>query len=431
MSEQSVLRVEMADTAASAAQKEYRSGVHAKRRESAMGWGLVLVGLDHTPNVVNLTDGAVIGSAARDAQIAVGGIAPEHAKVSVRSDGCYIEDLGTQEGTWVNGVRARRIGVMHGDVVRLGKQLAVFVERDLALYEGTPARIGTLVHGPKQRKDWIDPVLDLVKRGSSVCIEGAPGVGKRSLAHQAAVLRQELGDVFVIDGAAEGKPVVSLFDASSPGKPAGGPAPTGVRPMTWLILSADRLPRPQQLEVAHAIGRLSGAIIIATTDQPLDRAAGDGRIAPWFASLFSGKRVTLPSLEMRREDMLLVVREIAERRGIALDRFSPEFLEALVRAGWPGGVPQLENVIVSAAQAAPEGPLPLSAIADSLSRGTRPKPNLPPATDPSLARARLEDALARANGSVASAARALGMSRQAIYREADRLGLDIARRKVR
>jgi len=431
MSEQSVLRVEMADAAVSAAQKEYRSGVHAKRRESAMGWGLVLVGLDHPPNVVNLTDGAVIGSAARDAQIEVGGIAGEHAKVSVRSDGCYIEDLGTHEGTWVNGVRARRIGVMHGDVVRLGKQLAVFVERDLALYEGAPSRIGALVHGPKQRKDWIDPVLDLAKRGSNVCIEGAPGVGKRSLAHQAAVLRQEVGDVFVIDGAAEGKPVVCLFDPSSPGKPAGAPAPTGVRPMTWLILSADRLPRPQQLEVAHAVGRLSGAIIIATTDQPLDRAAGDGRIAPWFASLFSGKRVTLPSLELRREDMLLIVREIAERRGIGLDRFSPEFLEALVRAGWPGGVPQLENVIASAAQAAPEGPLPLSAIADSLSRGTRPKPNLPPATDPSLARARLEDALARANGSVASAARALGMSRQAIYREADRLGLDIARRKVR
>ena len=53
-----------------------------------------------------------------------------------------------------------------------------------------------------------------------------------------------------------------------------------------------------------------------------------------------------------------------------------------------------------------------------------------PAELAALARARLEDALARANGSVASAARALGMSRQAIYREADRLGLDIARRRA-
>jgi transcriptional regulator with AAA-type ATPase domain len=340
-----------------------------------------------------------------------------------------VEDLSTREGTWVNGVRARRIGVMHGDVVRLGNQLAVFVERDLVLHEGAPSRIGSLVHGPKQRKDWIDPVLDLVKAGSSVCLEGSPGVGKRTLARLAAASRAGVGDIAVLDGGAEGKPTILAFDATGDNQSA-TPIASGVRPMTWLVLDADRLPRPQQLEVAHAVGRGSGVVIIATTGQPLDRATSDGRIAPWFASIFSGKRITLPALEMRREDVLLITRDIAERHAIGLDRFTPELLEALVRAGWPGGVPQLESTIVTAAQAAGEGPLAVSPIADSLSRGPRFKPNLPPATDPSLARARLEDALARANGSVASAARALGMSRQAIYREADRLGLDIARRKI-
>src|SRR5262249_4687609 len=107
------------------------------------------------------------------------------------------------------------------------------------------------------------------------------------------------------------------------------------------------------------------------------------------------------------------------------------FLEALLRAGWPAGVPQLEQAIATASEATREGPLDLGPISASLARPMRPKPSLPPSTDPSLARARLEDALARANGSVASAARALGMSRQAIYREADRLGLDIARRKLK
>lgn len=432
MSDQSVLRVEMADAASPAAQqKEYRSGIQAKRRDAAGGWGLVMISIDRPPQLVALTDGAVIGTATKDAQVDATGIAPEHARVNVRSDGCYIEDLGTQEGTWVNGVRARRINVMHGDVVRLGQQVAVFVERDLNLYEGSPSRLGPLVHGAKQRRDWIEPALDLVRRGSNLCVEGAPGVGKRSLAHQAAMLRRELGDVFVIDGAAEGKPVVTIFDPSSPGRAGSTPSPSGVRPMTWLIYSADRLPRPQQLEVAHAVGRMNGSLLIVTTEQPLDRASGDGRIAPWFASLFSGKRLTVPSLELRREDIPLIVRDIADRRGISPDRFTPDLLEALVRAGWPGGVPQLDGVITSAVEATPEGPFSLATIADSLSRGPRLKPNLPPATDPSLARARLEDALARANGSVASAARALGMSRQAIYREADRLGLDIARRKVR
>lgn len=414
MNEQTALRVDVVDAAVPGFQKEYRSGIHAKRQDDDGGWGLVLIDLAGPSRVVSLMDGAVIGSAARDARVEGEGVAPEHAKISVRSDGCYVEDMDTHDGTWVNGVRARRIGVMHGDVVRLGQQLAIFVERHLALYDGAPTRLGSLVYGPKQRKDWIDPVLKLVQSGSSVCIEGAPGVGKRTLARLAAALREGVGDIQVLDGGAETKPVI----------------PPGVRPTTWLVLDADRLPRPQQLEVAHSVGRSSGVAIIATTGQPLDRAAGDGRVAPWFASLFSGKRVTIPALEMRREDVPLIVRDVAERHAIQLDHFTPQLLEALVRAGWPGGVPQLEAAIVAAAQASPEGPLSVASIAGSLSRGPRVKPNLPPATDPSLARARLEDALARANGSVASAARALGMSRQAIYREADRLGLDIARRKI-
>jgi hypothetical protein len=416
MNEQQALSVNTVETTSQStqAQKEYRSGVFAKGRRDGSGWGLVLIGFDGELRPINLTDGAVMGVSARDAKIEGPGVAAEHARVNVRADGCYIEDLGTIDGTFVDGVKARRIGLSHGDVVRLGGQLAIFAERDLTGYAGPVARTGSLVHGPRQRKEWIDPILDLVKAGSCVCIEGNPGTGKRTMARIAAAVREAVGDVVTVDGRAEGKPQI----------------PAGIRPMTWVVLDADRLPRPQQLEIAHAVGRTSGVTVIATVSQPLDRAVGDGKLAPWFASLFSGKRVSITPLENRREDIPAIVRDIAERRGIALERITPEFLEAVVRSGWPGGVPHIETAIATAAEAAgPDGSLVVGAISSSLMRASRIKPSLPPATDPSLARARLEDALARANGSVASAARSLGMSRQAIYREAERLGLDIARRR--
>jgi len=417
MNEQQALRIHGSGSNAEASplaqpQKEHRSGVFAKGRRDGSGWGLVLIGFDGELAQVSLTDGAIIGSASRDARVEGAGIAPEHVKLDVRADGVYVEDLGTPDGTYVNGVRARRIGLCHGDVVRLGNRIGVFVERDLSTYAGAITRTGSLVHGPRQRKDWIEPIFELVKAGSCVCIEGNAGTGKRTMARLAAALREAVGDIVTVDGRAEGKPQI----------------PVGVRPMTWIVLDADRLPRPQQLEIAHAVGRTNGVSVIATVGQPLDKAVGDGKLAPWFASLFSGKRVAITPLEHRREDLAAIVQDIAERRGIALDRITPDLLEALVRAGWPEGVPQLESTLVSAAEVA-EGPIHASSIAASLVRANRVKPSLPSATDPSLARARLEDALAHANGSVASAARSLGMSRQAIYREAERLGLDIARRK--
>lgn len=395
--------------------KELRSGIFAKARVDGNGWGLVLVGFEGDRRPVMLTDGAVVGTAAKDAPIKGKGIAEEHVRVIVRADGCYLDDLDSPEGTYVNGVRARRIGLTHGDVVRLGGTIGIFVERGLSTYAGHSLRTGTLVHGPRQRKEWIDPIFDLVKDGSSVCIEGAPGTGKRTIAHLAAALREEVGDVVTVDGSVESKASVL----------------TSTQPATWIVLNADRLPRAQQLEIAHALGRIEGLVVIATVSQPLDRAISDGHIAPWFGAVFSGKRVTITPLEQRREDLPSIIRDIADRRGIAVERVTPEVLDALLRAGWPGGVPQLEATLVAAAEATDaNAPIDLFTVTSTLTRANRIKSSLPQAADPSLARARLEDALARASGSVASAARSLGMSRQAIYREADRLGLDIARRKA-
>src|ERR1700753_4241601 len=75
--------VPTASPAMPGAQKEYRSGVFAKgRRDASGGWGLVLVDLVEPPRVLTLSDGAVIGSASRDARVEGVGVAPEHARVN-------------------------------------------------------------------------------------------------------------------------------------------------------------------------------------------------------------------------------------------------------------------------------------------------------------------------------------------------------------
>src|SRR5208283_4510447 len=134
------------------------------------------------------------------------------------------------------------------------------------------------------------------------------------------------GEVILIDGAsldadatkpgAGGEASVQGISGSVPRAPV---IPPGARPATWLVINADRVPRPVQLEIAHAVGRGGGASIIATVSQPLDRVTADGHVAPWFATLFSGKRVAVPSLDARREDILPIVRDVCERRRIPLE----------------------------------------------------------------------------------------------------------------
>lgn len=390
--------------------KKHGSGVFAKGVPDGNGWGMLLIGQEGELSPITLSDGAVLGSASTDARLEGGGIGAEHARVSIRADGCYLEDLGTDGGTYVNGVRAKRISLSHGDVVRFGERLAIFIERDLSAYEGPVVETDGLLAGPRQRATWVAPIVELAKSGACVCIDGSAGTGKRTMARMAAKAREALGEIITIEGkSAE----TAAFPKTS-------------RPQTWVVFDAEKLPRAQQLDLVHALDNTPGATIIATVGQRFERAASDGKLAPWFASLFSGKRVTITPLDGRCEDIPALVIAFAKTQGIDRERLSTELLEALTRSGWPGGVPQLQAALMQAATAtaADEMILP-RAIMSSLVRPSRTAISLPPSNDPALARARLEDALAKSNGSVASAARSLGMSRQAIYREAERLGIDI------
>ena len=393
------------------------SGVFPTEQSSEGGWGFVLPYLDGRFEVVAARDGAVVGSGEEaDVRIEGADVAARHARIEVRADGVYLEDLDTSSGTFVGGVRARRIGVTHGDVVRFGAQLAIFVERGLAAYRGTIPVDTALIRGPRDAALFLDPALGHAQAGRSFVIEGGPGLGKRALAELAARERESAGPTVVLDGATLTQEQIA--DARTK------------RPATWILLAAEQASRPLQSELVQAAARTQGAVVIATLNMPLDRCVADGLIAPAFASLFSGRRVTIPPLSARREDIPQIVWQLARKLGIDPSRLSVDLIELIARAGWPGGVSEIEDVLRETSEGV-EGVLGASAVQRPLSRPPSQVPSPPAADDPALARARLVDALAKANGSIASAARTLGMSRQAVYREAQRLGLEVGKRKAR
>lgn len=392
------------------------SGFYQRGTSVEGGWGFVLPREDGRIEVVLARNTAVIGSSDEaDVKIVGPDVAAMHARVEVRADGVYLEDLESPSGTFVGGVRARRIGVAHGDVVRFGNQLAVFAERGLVDYEGKIDLDARIVVGPRDRVTFVEPALEHARAGRSFAIEGGPKLGKRTLARLAAHERAPKGPIVTIDATAG---AADPLAEARVGQPA-----------TFVLFAAEKLARPLQAELGQILGRLPNAIVIATLEVPLDRAIGDGLMAPAFGALFNGRRLTIAPLSQRREAIPGMVWALARKLGIEHERVSIDLIERIARAGWPGGIEEIEEVLRDAAKA-DDGTLDGRSIQRPLTRPPSAYPSPPAADDPALARERLVDALAKAGGSIASAARTLGMSRQAVYREAQRLGLEVGKRRA-
>jgi DNA-binding NtrC family response regulator len=120
----------------------------------------------------------------------------------------------------------------------------------------------------------------------------------------------------------------------------------------------------------------------------------------------------IPPLAQRRDDILVLARHFLQPGFI----LTADVERALIHYPWPGNVRELQNVMRRACLLARE---PKIGVGDL---------NLPVVSQPALDEAALdrvtiEQALARAQGVVAQAARELGLSRQALYRRMEKLGL--------
>ncbi len=152
---------------------------------------------------------------------------------------------------------------------------------------------------------------------------------------------------------------------------------------------------------------------IAATNTDLRAAIREGRFREDLYYRLNVIELELPPLSRRREDILPLARHfLGDGRELL-----PEAERALIRHSWPGNVRELQNVIrrASLLSSAPAiGP-------DAL--GLPAPEQADPAGEPTLDRSAIEHALQRASGVVAHAARDLGLSRQALYRRMEKLGI--------
>ena len=156
--------------------------------------------------------------------------------------------------------------------------------------------------------------------------------------------------------------------------------------------------------------------VVSATNADLPAMIRDGRFREDLYYRLNAVELKLAPLAERPDDILPLARHfLPEGR-----RLSADAERALLRHAWPGNVRELRNVVQRAALLSADGDI----RADALGLPRAPVPMAsPPSTVDEPDRAAIEAALARHGGVLAQAAQELGLSRQALYRRLDRLGI--------
>ena len=174
--------------------------------------------------------------------------------------------------------------------------------------------------------------------------------------------------------------------------------------------------------------------VVSATNADLKRAIREGRFREDLFFRLNVIELMLPALVDRLDDVLPLARHflstLAPEKALTLDASAER---ALLDYDWPGNVRELQNRMQRAVLVCRGGVISAAdlALPPAESRAARPAGAASAATkaeSDDSEREQIEAALARAQGVVSRAAAELGLSRQALYRRMDRLGMVVERR---
>jgi len=349
-------------------------------------------------------------------------VSRRHASLAVTATHLQIIELGSTNGTTVNGVNVKEASLHGGEAIRVGRTV-IKVQREAPRFvEITQASAFGRIVGASSAMKKLYPVLaSLAATDKPILLEGEAGTGKELVAEElhlgsrrkeaafvtldaSALPTQELGSRLF---GAVGE--VGLVEQAKGG--------------TLFINEVGNLPREAQAKLKELIAAGYDLRIIAGTRRDLDRDVASGRFADDLFFLLAGGRVELPTLRERDGDVALLARhfwsDLAETEVEALDSALPvDFLPRFEHYPWPGNVRELKAAVVArktlgelgqayrSEEAKGNGLDFLSAVIED----DLPFPSARERVVKEFERRYVERVLARHGGSVTKAARASGVA---------------------
>jgi DNA-binding NtrC family response regulator len=168
--------------------------------------------------------------------------------------------------------------------------------------------------------------------------------------------------------------------------------------------------------------------VIAATNRILAEEQKVGRFREDLYYRLYVITINLPPLRERREDIPELVEHFLTSRqlGSVRYRIAPEALEVLVRYDWPGNVRELANVLERAQILAEDYLITLDDLLEGIVEGAdvAAAAHGDPRQLREVERCHIQEVLRQEKGNKVHAARALGISRRALYRLISKHGLE-------
>ena len=367
-----------------------------------------------------------------------------------------LEDLGSTNGTFLNGVRVKRARLSAGDVFLVGTVPIAFApRREEPEPEPEPwpePRFGPLLGRSVAMRRMFGLLARIAPTSATVLLEGETGTGKGLVAraiHEAS--RRSDGPYVVVDCGAVQRTLVEselfghqrgAFSHAFSHRPgAFERAHRGTAFIDELSeLDLDLQPKLLRVVDAREVRRVGATKtrpvdlrIIAASGRDLSREVERGAFREDLFFRLSVVRVRLPPLRTRAEDIPMLaehfVSQTAKLRQIEAPSLTDRVIDRLTSHDWPGNVRELKNCIERAVFLSAMRPGQRLELAASVGSGGRPARIDSDPFDPTLSfsdqkerwirsreKAYVKWLLEGHGGNVSRAARAARMDRKYLYK---------------
>jgi two-component system, NtrC family, response regulator HydG len=285
-------------------------------------------------------------------------VSRRHAALEVELDGLRVQDLGSKNGTIVNGLRVSDALLAGGEVIRVGATM-LRAERlaRVASAKTTSAMSFGRVVGASQAIRRLYPIFqELAQSEVPVLIEGETGTGKELLAESLHEKGPRASGPFVVFDCASVSGAAALAALFGVEGGAAG-AFEQARGGTLLLDEAAELDAEAQAGLLDALAQRrilrEGAVewtpidvrILVASRRDLDAEVQAGRfredVLQWLAN---GQRIELPPLRKRQGDVGLLARHFWRVIGGG-ESLPADFSARLETYVWPGNIRELANVV--------------------------------------------------------------------------------------